>query len=519
MSGQWFVASVRVAGPDVVILVDGKPVLGAHMAEGSGRVGLYATSERVAAFDNVRVQQPTTQLPTVPPPGQAVLPVPHQPLDCAGLPTPGPNEGWRAPQNMVTDPNGVFTSSGAGDIAGRPTGAVFAGWTEAIAPNGQVGVVGNYNDTKGGSFAGHAAQVLDTSVVNNVFYSATDPAGRVHLAWIHYLGTATDTVIWYARWENGVFTRPPGPIDLTTESTFTNLAEIATDLTGRVHIIWGRRNTTGTSTLWYTGSTDGGNSWSARSNVLFASSRSVVSNVAVGADTAGEAFVGWTDDSAVPGSGYLDLQVRIRDTNGNWEAASNVSWSGGSHYYARGPALAARPNGGMAVTYSRGQTTDPTSVSDIYYSEWTRSGGWRAPQAVVTNTDNSYQPRIGVDSTGVAHIVWSDVTGTNFSRSWYAHGNSSVGFTAYTLACVMGELNLTKDPALAVTSNAAHISYSFIPSGTNDKNRYYDWRPLTVATPTPVIPPPRRRSSAPGRASRMSVSAAPSGNISNTWRC
>jgi hypothetical protein len=385
---------------------------------------------------------------------------------------------------MVTDPNGIYTSSGAGDIAGRPDGAVFAGWTEAIAPDGVVGVVANYNDTKGGSFAGHAAQLLDNRVVNNIFYSASDPAGRVHLAWIHYYDSDGSTAIWYARWENGTFTRAPGELTQTHESTFTNLAGIAADPTGRVHIIWGRRDATaGASTLWYTVSADSGNNWSSRSNVLFPSNRTFVFNVAVGADNAGEAFVGWTDDSAAAGGGIFDLQVRIRNTAGAWENATNVSWPGGAHYYARGPALAARPNGGMAVAYSRGQTTDPSSASDIYYSEWTRATGWRAPQAAAVNGDDSYQPRIAVDGSGIAHLIWSDVTGATFSRPWYARGNSS-GFTAYTLACLVNETALVKDPAIAVTSTAVHVSYSWVQPGTNDKNRYYIWRPITTVTPT-----------------------------------
>ena len=486
-SGQWFVAGVRVAGPDVVILIDGKPVLRAQMAAGSGRVGVYATADRVAAFDNVRVQQPASPLPVPPAPGALVLPVPRQPLDCSGLPTPGPNEGWRAPQNMVTDPSGIYTSSGAGDITGRPNGAVFAGWTEAIAPNGVPGVVANYNDTKGGSFAGHAVQTLDGRVVNNIFYSATDAAGRVHLAWVHYYDSNNTTAVWYARWENGVFTRPPGEISLTSETTFTNLAGIAADASGRVHIMWGRRDSTPTlSTLWYTVSTDGGNTWAARSNVLSASGQPFVSNAAIGADNAGDGFVAWTDDST--GAGVLDLHVRIRNASGAWENPTNVSWPGsGPHYYARGPSLAARPNGGVAITYSRGQTTDGSSPSDIYYSEWSRATGWRAPQAVTTNPDDSYQPRIGVDLANKAHIIWSDVTGTNFSRPWYAYGTSA-GFTAYTLACVVGETLLVKDPALAVTSDAVHISYSLVQPG-NIKDRFYDWRPNVVATPTPIASP------------------------------
>ena len=113
-SRLWFLASVRVAGSTVTILVNGQPVLTTPMAAGTGRVGVYATALGYSGFDNVRVQQPTTAMPT----GPAGSAPPSVPVRVPDGVTPNYDD-WRAPQNLSNTPGG---SAGSGARRGWPTG-------------------------------------------------------------------------------------------------------------------------------------------------------------------------------------------------------------------------------------------------------------------------------------------------------------------------------------------------------------------------------------------------------------
>jgi hypothetical protein len=485
-SRRWFQASVRVSGQTVSVLVDGQPVLTTQLPVGTGRVGVYSTAMGYAAFDNVRVQQPTTAMPA----GPAGTIVPSAAPQLPAGPNAPDVESWSRQFNVS---EGLGNSSGAGAISARSNGAVNVGWTWAEVGS-YFSVKANHNDVLNGAFVGidSLANQSTAGVLIN-FNQAKDRFDRVHMVWAHQYGNATAD-IWYARWENGVYTiKAPIPVAASSGNLRKNTG-IAVDPTGRVHVVWGRD----AESLLYTSSADGVH-WDPPSVLPWGSG---VLAIGVGVTTTGTPFVSWIDRSVDPDG---DVHVAMRLPNNTW-AVTDVSQ--GIGHYAHSPWLEGDLSGGMRVTWDDSPSSalgpefdTPTErpPDDIYYREWNPATGWSPNVYQITNNNgDSLGPHMTIDGANIAHLVWNDPTNTNAFRVWYTRGSEGAGFiSAYSLVPWTGDF-YSKDADIDAGGPAVHVSYSIVFGGPN-KDRYYIWSsatppvpptatPTNTATPTPRCP-------------------------------
>jgi hypothetical protein len=488
---QWFQASVRVAGDTVTVLVDGKPVLTAAIPAVPGRVGVYSTALGYAAFDNVRVQQPSGAMPTGPAssPAPAARAITRQAAPEA--------ESWNPQGGIDISADLAGSSDGAGGVSGLSNGAIVAGWTSFTD---HFSVVANHDAVFNGPMLGidTLAQQSSAGVLIS-FDQAKDSLNRVHMVWGHQLSNG-QSQIEYARWNNGAYDIGPGAIPVAISppgSPLRKNAAVAVDGTGRVHVVWGRD----AESLLYTYSDDGVH-WAPPSDLPWISG---VLSIGVGATSTGTAFVSWID------RGYDangDVHVAIRQPNGTWQV-TDVSQGIGA--YAHSPTLAADGNGGMRVAWDDSppgllapEYNLPTErpPDDIYYREWHPATGWDPNVYVVShNPGDSLSPRMTVDDGGVAHIVWNDPSySSNASfRVWYVRGSAATPFIgAYSMDTWTTDY-YSKDPGIDVGGAAVHVTYSLV-TRSGDKNRYYLWSTealagVGTATPTPIptsTPVPQR---------------------------
>ena len=470
---QWFRASVRVSGQTVTVLVDGTPVLTTQVPTGSGRIGVYSTALGLAAFDNIRVQQPTTTMPSGPA-GTIITPgVPALPQNAA------PNlDDWSSPLHVS---EGLGGSSGPGAISARTNGAVTIGWTWADIGN-FFSVKTNHNNSLGGQFVGIQTLANQSTAGVLINYNqAKDAQNRVHAVWAHQYN-ASSADLWYARWENGVWVdkaRIPGTG--SGAGALRKNTGIAVAPNGRIHVVWGRDG----ESLYYTNSMDGVN-WSAPQPVPWSAG---VFSIAIGVTTTDQPFVAWIDRGIDPDG---DVHVATKPPGGGW-TVTDVSQNIGR--YAHSPWIEGDINGGARVVWDDTPTSDlgpeyntPTERpnNDIYYREWRPGTGWsRNVYQVSNNGGDSLMPRLTVDGTNVAHLVWNDPSNTSSFRVWYTRGNEATGFIgAYSLVPWTGDF-YSKDGDIDAGGPAVHVSYTIVFANPN-KDRYYTWS----GAPSPASPTP-----------------------------
>ncbi len=491
---QWFQASVRVQNNTVTILVNGQPVLTTPLTVKDGRVGVYTTAMGYSAFDNVRVQQPTGDLPT----GPASAPVPAaRPI----VPAPAaPHaESWNPVGGINLSYTIAGSSDGAGGVSALSNGAIVAAWT-SFTDHFAVSV--NHNNTFNGAPVGvdTLAQQNSAGTLINLG-QAKDAQNRVYIAWAHQLSSG-QSQIEYARWNNGVYDIGPVVIGVTVSPPGSPLRKnsgVAVDGLGGVHVVWGRDN----ESLFYTYAADGVH-FSPPSSLPWTSG---VLSIGVGATTNGTAFVSWIDRANDPNG---DAHVAIHQSNGTW-AVTDVSLGIGG--YTHSPSLAADPFGGMRVVWDDSPPNGlgpeynlPTSrpPDDIYYREWHPGTGWDSNVYVVSyDPGDSLAPHAAVDAGGVAHITWNDpsYSSDNAFRIWYVRGSAATGFISSYALTPWTTNYYSKDPGIDIGGPAVHITYSIVVGG--NKDRAYLWSTAAVGvvptnTPTPIptdtpIPTPTAR--------------------------
>ena len=178
--------------------------------------------------------------------------------------------------------------------------------------------------------------------------------------------------------------------------------DIAVDNSGNINVVW-RQSTPADNEVYYSRSTDNGATWVQGKNVSNNAADSWDPAIAV--DSSGNINVVW--DELTPGN--WDIYLSRSSNNGaGWSAAVNISNNSGDSEY---PAIAVDSAGNLNVVWH----DDTSGHEDIYFSRSIDDGStWTAFLNISNTAGDSYNPSIGVDSTGNINIVWEDDTPGNW---------------------------------------------------------------------------------------------------------
>jgi hypothetical protein len=165
-----------------------------------------------------------------------------------------------------------------------------------------------------------------------------------------------------------------------------------------IHVVW-EDDTPGNYEIYYTKSTDGGVSWAKAQRITWTSGRSGWPSLAV--DPSGEIHVAWED--ATPGH-YAVYYKNSTDGGITWSANKRLTWTSGDAYNA---AITFGSPGCLHLAFN-----DSTPGNDeIYYKKSTDAGvTWATSKRLTYNSGTSGWPAIAVDSSGIAHVAWTDAT-------------------------------------------------------------------------------------------------------------
>jgi hypothetical protein len=160
------------------------------------------------------------------------------------------------------------------------------------------------------------------------------------------------------------------------------------DINGNIHVVWFEDDVTPNIvyTKW------DGTSWSTP----MALNQGVMGGHSLVADSLGRVHLIYIDSA----SGFLSY--RVLNTSGSWSTPMPVSTQIPAEI--QWPALAVDSSNNPHVVWPHHIATNN---STIYYSRW-NSQAWSTPQPI-SNDAFAYLPRIAVDHTGIAHVVWEDL--------------------------------------------------------------------------------------------------------------
>jgi hypothetical protein len=283
---------------------------------------------------------------------------------------------------------------------------------------------------------------------------AVDSAGNPHVVWHAFNWMSSD--IYYRNSTDGGATWGAKK-RLTWTSALTYDPDIVIDGRDTIHVVWRSQNLMSTSNVYYKASGDLGSTWTAAKKITTNASGE---RPRIAVDSSGNLFVVWYDDTpgtfqiyfiksmdngvtwtpkerltyslndclysdiAVDSSGNLHLVFSLLPAAELINVIYERSTDGGEYWpltkwldqtsvtVAVTPAIAAGGSKVFAVWFGNdASSTDPT---ELYFKRST-SGGlyWGSIRRLTWTSGNSYDPDVGLDSSGNPHVIWADDTPGN----------------------------------------------------------------------------------------------------------
>lgn len=223
--------------------------------------------------------------------------------------------------------------------------------------------------------------------------AAVDRSGKLHLIWA---GSSSGQAVLYHSWAwaaEPITARSWTTTQLDAGWTSFSYADLVLDASGSFHLVY----VSGTDTIYYLASSDGGQNWSVASEVVSAAPGAPVFEPMLRIDGKGTRHVVWTEHND---QGYNVAVHYARSEDGRvWDgrlvADGGCGWIG----------IGIRGDQEVHLVWSRG-----IGSVDGRYHEWSEDGGltWSSPAVIWPNVSGyTGFPQMITDSDGTLHLVLS----------------------------------------------------------------------------------------------------------------
>src|SRR6267154_2717640 len=198
-----------------------------------------------------------------------------------------------------------------------------------------------------------------------------------------------------------------GPKNVSNNADYSFTPQIAVDAAGNIYMAW-EDDTANNSNILFSRSTDGGVTFSTPTNLSATMTTALFSLPQIAVDTAGNINVVWESDT-----GNLAIWFSGSSDGGATFSSPNMvsTNTGGS----LNPQIAVDKNGSINVVWE----DDIANHSDISFSRSTDNGAHFSLLRNLSNPlgnciANSNTPRIGLDAAANINVVWTNDCGGNF---------------------------------------------------------------------------------------------------------
>ena len=239
---------------------------------------------------------------------------------------------------------------------------------------------------------------------------AVDASGNIYMAWEDDTANKSNILFSHST-DGGVnFLPTPAPKQVSNSLGCSFSPVMAVDASGNINIVWEDSGDCSfrTSNIFFSRSTDGGVTFSTPTNLSATMNTALFSVPQIAVDTAGNINVVWESDT-----GNLAIWFTgSRDGGATFSAPKMVSTNTGGSLNAQ---IAVDKNGNINVVWE----DDIAGHSDISFSRSTDNGATFSFPMNLSNPlgsciANSNTPRIGLDIAANINVVWSNDCGGNF---------------------------------------------------------------------------------------------------------
>jgi len=246
-------------------------------------------------------------------------------------------------------------------------------------------------------------------------YTAGNPSiavgsdGVAYLAFAGWAGPTTGTDVFFTKSSNGRTWIPPVRVNNDATAFAQTNPSLALDSGNNISIAWvdGR---SGNQDIWFSRSTNGGQSFSANVlvNLVTANAQTEV-RIAVDPVDSMLVHAVWTDTRA---AGNPDIYYANSTDGGlSFNPSSRVNNDAGAAEQAS-PVIAVAPNRDVDVVW-RDARSAATKGTDVYAARSTNRGAtWIYPATAWVNDDSGnaaqQEPTIAIDRAGSIYVAWTD---------------------------------------------------------------------------------------------------------------
>lgn len=274
------------------------------------------------------------------------------------------------------------------------------------------------------------------NVSNNSDFSfmpqiATDSNGTIYMAWED--DTATNSNILFCRSTDGGATFST-PINISNTSGFSFNPRLAVGIAGNVNVVW-EDDTPGNTVVMFSHSTNAGVTFTTPINLSNDSADSGSQQIA--ADTTGNIYVVWEHDS-------LDLGIffsRSTDGGATFSAPLVLSTNASGSF---SPQIAVGLSGNITVVWE----DDAQLTSDVSFSHSSNHGAnFSVPESLSLHIGNSGSAQIATDANGNIDVVWINNSPGNFDIFF---SRSADGITFSAPKDISNASGLAQNPQIAL---------------------------------------------------------------------
>jgi hypothetical protein len=224
---------------------------------------------------------------------------------------------------------------------------------------------------------------------------SVDGAGNISVVWES--DSAPVGILFRHSTDGGATFSPP--VNLATNTTGSIAPQMAIGVDGSINVVW-EDDFNFQSDISFARSSDQGATFSPPTNLSHNAGNSSEAQIAV--DLSGNINVAWMDDTP---SNFAILFTRSTDRGATFPSVTNVSNSTGD---SSSPQIAVDASGNIFVVWQK--NIPPALNQQIFFARSSDGGATFPTQNVSSDSGNSINPSMAVDTTGGINLVWQDNT-------------------------------------------------------------------------------------------------------------
>ncbi len=261
-------------------------------------------------------------------------------------------------------------------------------------------------------------EVISTESTGNSYSleMATDSEDNIHVVWYDqtdYLGCGIDNDIFYKKWDTVTKTWSTAEVVSTESTGSSNIPSLTIDSEDNIHVVWHDQTdylgSGGTDYDIFYKIWDANTELWGTTEVVSIESTDISYDATIVVDSSGDIYVAWEDETNDDAEVDRDIYFKKKDFGtSTWGTAEDLSIVSDSGSFD--PCLGIDSSGDVHIAWIDNADYDPDPDSDVFYRYLdSATDSWSVTEVLSTvGVALSEYVSLAVDSEDNIHVAWSD---------------------------------------------------------------------------------------------------------------